>query len=46
MYNTGETQENEGLKTVGNKAVKDYPKSSCGAISPVVEGFNVEKNGT
>ena len=27
------TQGNKGLKTVGNKAVKDYRKSSCGAIS-------------
>jgi len=26
------SQENEGLKTVGNKAVNDYRKSSCGAI--------------
>jgi len=25
-------QGNEGLKTVGNNAVKDYRKSSCGAI--------------
>ena len=25
-------QGNEGLKTVGNKAVKDYHKSSCSAI--------------
>jgi len=26
------SQGNEGLKTIGNKAVKDYCKSSCGAI--------------
>jgi len=26
------SQGNEGLKTVGDKAIKDYCKSSCGSI--------------